>query len=65
MDLDKEMELLMTGKVVEPEPRKRVFAYEIGDDNRGTYVIRIDGEILLFTVFVLYGMFLGAVLRRG
>jgi hypothetical protein len=65
MDLDKEMEFLMAGKVVDPEPRKRVFAYEIDENDRGTYVIRIDGDMLLFTMLILYGMFLGTVLRKG
>lgn len=65
MDLDGEMELLMAGKVVDPE-RKKMFTYEVGDDDRGTYVIRLDGEFLLLTMFMLYGMFLGSMLaKRG
>jgi hypothetical protein len=66
MDLDKEMELLMTGKVVEPDPPVKLFARELDAEGKPVYVFRFDQELLGWLITYLSGIWVGLLLaKRG
>lgn len=65
MDLDREMELLMAGKIVDPRPK--VFTKERDEDGNLTgYVVRLDTDMVFALVMWLLGIYTGVLMgKRG